>query len=66
MAALALFGDMAEASNVTDRLGKQWGRGFADTFRALNKGAHQGHVGELANLIDNTKVFVSKISEKLS
>jgi recombinational DNA repair ATPase RecF len=64
-ASLVLFGDMVEANNVTDRLTKQWGHAFAETYRALNKGAHQGHAGELANLIDRTKTFVSKIAEKL-
>jgi recombinational DNA repair ATPase RecF len=63
-AALALFGDKAEANNVMDKL-KQWGQIFGDTYKALNKGAHEGHSGELANLIEDTKSLVSKIAEKL-
>jgi hypothetical protein len=65
VAALALFGDTAEASKAHDRLGRQWGPAFAETYRALNSGAHQGHPGELADLIDDTRAFVSKIAEKL-
>jgi hypothetical protein len=58
------FGDTAEASDVPDKL-RQWGHIFADTYRALNNGAHQGHTGELADLITNTRAFVRKITEKL-
>ena len=65
VAALALFGDVAEAGNVIERLRGQWGRTDAETYKALNRGAHEGHSGSLANLIDDTKALVSKIAEKL-
>ena len=65
VAALALFGDIAEAGNVPDRLGRQWGHAFAGTYRALNRGAHQGHPGELDGLIADTRALVGKIAEKL-
>jgi recombinational DNA repair ATPase RecF len=65
VAALALFGDVAEAGNVMDRLYRQWGRTNAETYKVLNRGAHEGHSGSLANLIDDTKALVSKIAEKL-
>ena len=63
-AALALFGDVAEASNVVEQLSRHWGRTYADTFRALNKGAHEGHSGQLADLIDDTKALVAAIGAK--
>lgn len=65
VAALALFGNIAEANNVPDKLSNQWGRDFADTYRALNKGAHRGHNDELADLIADTRALVGKIAEKL-
>ena len=65
VAALALFGDIAEASKVQERLGRQWGHAFAETYRVLNRGAHEGHTGELDDLITSTRTFVRKIAEKL-
>jgi len=64
IAQLALFGQAMDAS-VPGCLNSQWGSGFADTYQALNKGAHAGHAGDLAGLIDGTRAFVRKVSEKL-
>jgi hypothetical protein len=66
VAALALFGNTAEAGNVQDRISKQWGPSYASTYRNLNKGAHEGYCGDLVSLIDGTRAFVSKIEEKVS
>jgi recombinational DNA repair ATPase RecF len=65
VAALALFGNVKDTNNAKEQLAKQWGHTFARTYGALNKGAHEGHSGSLANLIDDTKALVSKITEKL-
>ena len=64
IAQLALFGEVTDAS-VPGCLNKQWGSRHANTYQALNKGAHDGYAGDLAGLIEDTKAFVRKISEKL-
>ena len=66
VAALALFGNTAEAGNVPDRISRQWGPSYASTYRNLNKGAHEGYGGDLASLIDATRAFVSKIEVEVS
>jgi hypothetical protein len=64
IAQLALFGEMKDIS-VAGYLNKQWGARSADTYQALNKGAHAGYVGDVTGLIEDTRAFVRKISEKL-
>jgi hypothetical protein len=63
---LALFGDVAGVSDIMARLKTQWGPVHAETYRTLNQGAHEGHSGDLASLIDDTKAHVSKIAGKLT
>ena len=65
IAQLALFGEATDAS-VPGHLNRQWGARYADTYQALNKGAHDGYAGDLAGLIEDTRAFVRKISDKLS
>ena len=48
-AALALFGDASKGGDVLPRL-HAWRRSAADTYQALNKGAHAGHRGSLRSL----------------
>jgi hypothetical protein len=60
---LALFGEMTDDS-VPGRI-NQWGSRYADTYQALNRGAHEGHAGDLDGLIEDTRAFVRKVSEKL-
>lgn len=60
---LALFGEMTDDS-VPGRI-NQWGSRYADTYQALNRGAHEGYAGDLDGLIEDTKAFVRKVSEKL-
>ena len=64
IAQLALFGEATDAS-VPGYLNKQWGSGHANTYQALNKGAHDRYAGDLAGLIEDTRALVRKISEKL-
>lgn len=63
VAMLAFFGDAK--GNVAGQLHGQWGPAYAETYKALNRGAHEGHPGDLAELIDDAEAFVSKIAEKL-
>jgi recombinational DNA repair ATPase RecF len=65
IAQLALFGGATDVS-VPGCLSKQWGSRYADTYQALNKGAHEGYADDLAGLIEDTKALVRKISEKLA
>ena len=65
IAQLALFGEVPDGS-VGYCLNRQWGSSYADTYQALNRGAHTGYAGDLAGLIEDARAFVRKISEKLS
>lgn len=63
-AALALFGDASKGGDVLPRL-KAWARSAADTYQALNKGAHAGHRGSLRSLITDARQLTETISGKL-
>ena len=60
LAALALTGDASKGGDVLPKL-NSWGRRFADTYQALNKGVHVTHGGDLRLLIDDAKGLVAKI-----
>jgi recombinational DNA repair ATPase RecF len=60
LAALALTGDAYKGGEVLPRL-NHWGHRFGDTYRALNKGAHAAHDGDLRLLIGDTRDLVTKI-----
>jgi len=64
-AALAMFGDPARVSEVVPRLGN-WQRAAADTYKALNRGAHTEYQGPLRPLVDDARALTSLIREKLS
>jgi hypothetical protein len=63
-AALALFTDASKVGDVIPRLDK-WDHSAADTYKALNKGAHAGHTGSLRSLISQTRELTETISVKL-
>ncbi len=65
LAALALTGDRSKGGEVLSRL-NTWGRQFADTFQAINKGAHASHAGDLGLLVGDTRKFVGKIAGSLA
>ena len=60
LAALALTGDAAKGGEVLPRL-RAWSRRCADTYQALNKGAHVTHGGDLRLLIGDAKDLVARI-----
>ena len=64
LAALALAGDSRRGADVLPRL-NSWGRSFADTYQALNHGAHGAHTGDPDRLIHGTKALVEKIRASL-
>lgn len=64
LAALALTGDAARGRDVLPRL-NSWGRRFADTFQALNRGAHGAHDGGLGPLVGDTRKLADKIRTSL-
>jgi ABC-type hemin transport system ATPase subunit len=64
LAALALTGDSGRGGDVLPRL-NSWGRSFAGTYRALNRGAHGAHAGDLDLLIRDTRSLVDKIRASL-
>jgi recombinational DNA repair ATPase RecF len=63
-AALALFGDASRVRDVLPRL-NAWDRSAADTYRALNEGAHVGHRGPPRSLIGQTRRLAQTINENL-
>jgi hypothetical protein len=65
LASLALTGDAARGGEVLSRL-NAWGHRFADTFQALNKGAHAAYAGELGPLVGNARKLADKIRGSLS
>ncbi len=65
LAALALTGDASKGGAVLGRL-NSWGPRFADTYQALNKGAHTPHVGDLGLLVGDARNLVVKIRAMLS
>ena len=60
LAALALTGDASKGGDVLPKL-NSWGRRFADTYQALNKGVHVTHGGDLRLLIDDARGLVAKV-----
>jgi recombinational DNA repair ATPase RecF len=60
LAALALNGDADKGGDVLRRL-NSWGRRYADTYQALNKGAHVAHAGDLGALVRDSRDLVDKI-----
>ena len=43
-----------------------WGHRYADTYRALNRGAHVAHDGDLRLLTADARALVAKIRAVLS
>jgi len=64
-AALAMFGDAARGGDVLPRL-DSWQRSAADTYKALNRGAHQTHQGSLPALVASARVLTGLIRQKLT
>lgn len=65
LAALALTGDASKGGEIRPRL-ISWGHRFADTYRALNKGAHVAYDGDLRLLTGDAGNLVTKIRAMLS
>jgi recombinational DNA repair ATPase RecF len=65
LAALALTGDASKGGEVLPKL-NAWGHRCADTYRALNKGVHVTHDGDLRLLIADVRGLVTKIRAALS
>jgi hypothetical protein len=59
---MAIFGDADQGAKVLPRL-DALGRTFADTFKALNRGAHQQHRGGLGQLIADTRQLIAKVRD---
>lgn len=64
-AALALFGSAAEGGDVLPYIDRAWGHRAAGTYKALNKGAHEGHDGDLRPLVNETQALAAAIGAKL-
>ena len=65
LASLALTGDASKGGEVLPRL-DAWGHRFADTYKALNKGAHAAHDGDLGLLTGDARRLAGKIRGMLS
>ena len=64
LAALALTGDAAKGGEVLPQL-NAWGRRFADTYQALNRGSHSAHAGDLDLLVGDARKLADKIRASL-
>jgi ABC-type Mn2+/Zn2+ transport system ATPase subunit len=64
LAALALTGDSGQGGEVLRRI-NAWGRSFADTYQALNRGSHVAHAGDLGLLAGDARKLTDKIRECL-
>jgi recombinational DNA repair ATPase RecF len=65
LAALALFGDAAKGGDVLRRL-NSWGRSAADTYQAVNKGAHHVYRGSLRDLVTDSRKLTDAIRSRLA
>ena len=65
LASLALTGDPSKGGEVLPRL-DAWGHRFADTYKALNRGAHAAHEGDLGLLTGDARRLAGKIRGMLS
>jgi recombinational DNA repair ATPase RecF len=63
-AALAMFGDASQGGRVLPRL-DSWDHSAANTYRAVNRGAHNPHRGALRGLITQTRKLIETIRGKL-
>jgi recombinational DNA repair ATPase RecF len=59
--ALALFDNPQRAGEVYARLNSQFGPWAADTFRAINDGAHGEYAGDLSTLLRDTRELAAKL-----
>jgi recombinational DNA repair ATPase RecF len=64
LAALALFDDASQGFRVLSRLNAS-GQVFGDTFQALNRGAHQAHLGDLGLLVSDSRRLAAKVTDIL-
>ena len=64
-AALAMFGDSSKGGEVLRRL-NAWHPSIADTYQAVNKGAHNGYHGQLPSLVTQTRQFLKELRSRLS
>jgi hypothetical protein len=64
LAGLALTGSADRGGEVLPRF-NAWGRRFADTYQALNKGSHAAHAGDLGALVGDARKLASQIHSSL-
>jgi hypothetical protein len=64
-AALAMFSDAARGRDVLSRL-NGWHRTAADTYKALDKGAHEEYRGSLRSLVADARALTDLIRSKLA
>ena len=64
-AALAMFGNAARGGDVLPQLNR-WRHTAADTYRALNKGAHEEYAGSLRSLVADARELTELIHSRLA
>lgn len=64
-AALAIFGDSSNGGEVLRRL-NAWHPSVADTYQAVNKGAHNGYHGQLSSLVTQTRQLIGALRSRLA
>lgn len=61
LAAMALFDDKARGSDVMNRL-NQFGGSAGDTFKQVNKGAHDAYPGALFKLVNDAEKLCKQVA----
>ncbi len=60
-AALALLGDISQASKVYHTVAQKWGQPMANVLRTCNRGTHQGYQGDLQGLVNSSGGLANRI-----
>jgi hypothetical protein len=63
-AALAMFGDASQGGQVLPRL-DSWDHSAANTYKAVNRGAHDPHRGALRGLISQTRRLIETLRGRM-
>lgn len=59
--ALALLGDINQASRVRGEVARRWGRNLSEALGVCNRGSHAGYPGDLRGLINECRRLAGRI-----
>ena len=62
--ALALLGNVSEASKVRGAITQRWGKNLAGVLGVCNRGTHSGYPGDLRGLINDSRRLATRIRNR--